>query len=131
MTEATKKASVTKDKELEIFTKYSILYIRLSTKKQTKAEPSGMERQEEEYQILVYCRELGFTIPKFVQAKRTSQVEVYRQAWLNGKLFNEYQNDGIVVKINSRKLQLIREKSYGTYAFWQMAIKFQIMNLGS
>ena len=107
MTEATKKASITKDKELEISTKYSISYIRLSTKKQTKAEPSGIERQEEEYQSLVYCRELGFTIPKFVQAKRTSQVEVYRQAWLNGKLFNEYQTDGIVVKINSRKLQLL------------------------
>ena len=107
MTEATKKASITKDKELEICTKYSISYIRLSTKKQTKAEPSGIERQEEEYQSLVYCRELALIIPKFVQAKRTSQVEVYRQAWLNGKLFNEYQTDRIVVKINSRKLQLL------------------------
>tara|TARA_A100000164_G_C21457383_1_gene562905 strand:+ start:116 stop:364 length:249 start_codon:yes stop_codon:yes gene_type:complete len=51
MTEATKKASITKDKELEISTKYSISYIRLSTKKKkTKAEPSGIERQEEKYQ---------------------------------------------------------------------------------
>ena len=124
MTKATQKASITKDKELEISTKYSISYIRLSTKKQTKAEPSGIERQEEEYQSLVYCRELGFTIPKFVQAKRTSQVEVYRKAWLNGKLFNEYQTDGIVVKINSRKLQLIREKSNNCYPYWQMAIKY-------
>ena len=66
MAEATKKASITKYKELEISTKYSISYIRLSTKKQTKAEPSGIERQDEEYQSLVYCRELGFTIPKFV-----------------------------------------------------------------
>ena len=62
-----------------------------------------------EYESLIYCRELGFTIPKFVEANRTSQVEVYRQAWLNGKLFNEYPTDGIVVKINSRKLQLLRE----------------------
>jgi len=77
-----------------------------------------------EYQSLIYCRELGFTIPKFVEANRTSQVEVYRQAWLNGKLFNEYPTDGIVVKINSRKLQLIREKSYETYPHWQMAIKY-------
>ena len=45
MTEATKKASVTKDKELEISTKYSISYIRLSTKKQTKAEASGIENR--------------------------------------------------------------------------------------
>jgi len=77
-----------------------------------------------EYQSLIYCRELGFTIPKFVEANRTSQVEVYRQAWLNGKLFNEYPTDGIVLKINSRKLQLLREKSYGCYPHWQMAIKY-------
>ena len=76
-----------------------------------------------EYESLIYCRELGFTIPKFVEANRTSQVELYRQAWLNGKLFNEYPTDGIVVKINSRKLQLMREKSLGSYPYWQMAIK--------
>ena len=77
-----------------------------------------------EYQSLIYCRELGFTIPKFVEANRTSQVEVYRQAWLNGKLFNEYPTDGIVVKINSRKLQLLREKSNESYPHWAMAIKY-------
>ena len=77
-----------------------------------------------EYESLVYCRELGFTIPKFVEANRTSQVEVYRQAWLNGKLFNEYPTDGIVLKINSRRLQLIREKSSINYPYWQMAIKY-------
>ena len=77
-----------------------------------------------EYESLIYCRELGFTIPKFVEANRTSQIELYRQAWLNGKLFNEYPTDGIVVKINSRKLQLLREKSQGVYPYWQMAIKY-------
>ena len=66
MAEATQKASITKGKQSEITIKYSISYIRVSTKKQTKAEASGIERQEEEYQSLVYCRELGFTIPKFV-----------------------------------------------------------------
>ena len=77
-----------------------------------------------EYESLIYCRELGFTIPKFVEANRTSQVELYRQAWLKGKLFNEYPTDGIVVKINSRKLQLLWEKSQGSYPYWQMAIKY-------
>ena len=43
MTKATQKASITKDKELEITTTYSISYIRVSTKKQTKAEASGIE----------------------------------------------------------------------------------------
>ena len=28
------------------------------------------------------------------------------------------------MKINSRKLQLIREKSYDCYAYWQVAIKY-------
>ena len=62
-----------------------------------------------EYESLIYCRELGFTIPKFVEANRTSQVEKFRQAWLNGKLFNEYPNDEILIRINFRKLHIIRE----------------------
>ena len=77
-----------------------------------------------EYESLVYLRKMGFTIPKTVEANRTSQVELYRQAWKSGKLFAEYPTDGIVVKINSRKLQLIREKSYESYRHWQMAIKY-------
>ena len=76
-----------------------------------------------QYESHIYCRKLGFTIPKFVEANRTSQVETYRQAWKARKLFNDYPTDGIVVKINSRKLQLLREKSYEVYPFWQMAIK--------
>ena len=76
-----------------------------------------------EYESLVYLRKMGFTIPKTVEANRTSQVETYRQAWKSGKLFDEYPTDGIVVKINSRKLQLMREKSLGSYPYWQMAIK--------
>ena len=77
-----------------------------------------------EYESLVYLRKLGFTIPKTVEANRTSQVETYRQAWKSGKLFADYPTDGIVVKINSRKLQLLREKSKTDYPFWQMAIKY-------
>ena len=77
-----------------------------------------------EYESLIYCRKLGFTIPEIVEANRTSQVETFRQAWKSGKLFSDWPTDGIVVKINSRKLQLIREKSYGIYPHWQMAIKY-------
>ena len=64
-----------------------------------------------QYESHIYCRKLGFTIPKFVEANRTSQVETYRQAWKSGKLFSDYPTDGIVVKINSRKLQLLRKKT--------------------
>ncbi len=77
-----------------------------------------------QHDSLKYLKKLGFTIPEYKSCNFTSQVQIYRQQWADKKLFNNYPTDGIVVKINSRKLQLIREKSYGTYPFWQMAIKF-------
>ena len=77
-----------------------------------------------QHDSLQYLKKLGFTIPEYKSLNFTSQVEMYRQQWLEKKLFNNYPTDGLVVKINSRKLQLIREKSYGSYGFWQMAIKF-------
>jgi len=72
---------------------------------------------------LVYLKKLGFTIPEYKSLNFTSQVEMFRKQWADKKLFTKYPIDGIVVKINSRKLQLLREKSYGVYPFWQMAIK--------
>jgi len=66
---------------------------------------------------------LGFAIPQDISCKFTSQVEVFRKQWLEGKLFSKYPTDGIVVKINSRKLQLIREKSNLDNPYWQVAIK--------
>ena len=66
---------------------------------------------------------LGFTIPEDISCKFTSQIQVFRKQWLDGILFNKYPTDGIVVKINSRKLQLIREKSNLDYPYWQIAIK--------
>ena len=41
-----------------------------------------------------------------------------------GELFSDYPTDGIVVKINSKKLQLLRENSHGIYPYWQMAIEY-------
>ena len=61
--------------------------------------------------------------PQDISCNFTSQVEVFRKQWLEGKLFSKYPTDGIVVKINSRKLQLIREKSNLVYPYWQVAIK--------
>ena len=66
---------------------------------------------------------LGFTIPQDISCNFTSQVQVFRKQWLEGKLFRKYPTDGIVVKINSRKLQLMREKSNLDYPYWQVAIK--------
>ena len=77
-----------------------------------------------QHDSLKYLKKLGFTIPEYKSLNFTTQVEMYRKQWADKKLFNNYPTDGIVVKINSRKLQLIREKSYETYSHWQMAIKY-------
>ena len=66
---------------------------------------------------------LNFNIPQDISCNFTSQVQFFRKLWLEGKLFGKYPTDGIVVKINSRKLQLIREKSNLKYPYWQVAIK--------
>ena len=71
-----------------------------------------------------YLKKLGFSTPHDIYCNFTSQIQILRQKWIDGELFEEYPTDGIVVKINSRKLQLLREKSYGIYPHWQMAIKF-------
>ena len=77
-----------------------------------------------EHNSLQYLKKLGFTIPEYKSLNFTSQVEMYRKQWIDGQLFNNYPTDGIVVKLNSRKLQLIREKSYSIYSHHQMAIKY-------
>ena len=40
--------------------------------------------------------------------KKEERVYLYKKQWANKKLFKNYRLDGIVVKINSTKLQLIR-----------------------
>ena len=82
---------------------------------------NGRLNQHDSLQCL---KKLGFTIPEYKSLNFTTQVEIYRKQWLDKKLFNNYPTDGIVVKLNSRKLQLIREKSIDSYKFWQMAIKY-------
>ena len=50
MVQTPTKASISNGEEVKKITKFSISYIRVSTKRQTKAEASGIKRQEEEYQ---------------------------------------------------------------------------------
>jgi DNA ligase (NAD+) len=76
-----------------------------------------------QYESKKTLSKLGFTITQDITCNLTSQVQVFRKQWLKGKLFKKYPTDGIVVKINSRKLQLIREKSNLDYPYWQVAIK--------
>jgi len=76
-----------------------------------------------QYNSLKFLEKLGFNIPENYFCNYKSGVKIFRKNWLDKKLFSNYPTDGIVIKINSRKLQLLREKSYGVYPYWQMAIK--------
>ena len=76
-----------------------------------------------QYNSLKYLEKLGFNIPENHFCNYTSGVEIFRKNWLDKKLFYNYPTDGIVIKINSRKLQLLRVKSCSAYPYWQIAIK--------
>tara|TARA_B100000945_G_scaffold12691_2_gene9784 strand:- start:785 stop:1534 length:750 start_codon:yes stop_codon:yes gene_type:complete len=75
-----------------------------------------------QYETLNYLKKCGFNTPNSYFTNFTSQVEFFRKEWLEKRLFSNYPTDGIVIKINSRKLQLIREKSYLDNKDWQYVI---------
>ena len=77
-----------------------------------------------QFEAKKYLKKLGFSTTHDIYCNFTSQIQILEKKWANGELFADYPTDGIVVKINSRKLQLIREKSNGVYPYCQMAIKY-------
>ena len=76
-----------------------------------------------QYETLNLLKKCGFNSPNYYTTNFISQVEFYRKEWLNGRIFSNYPNDGIVIKINSRKLQYLRETNYFKRQEWQYAIK--------
>ena len=58
-----------------------------------------------QFQTLQELKKLGFEIPESHFTNFTSDIEIYRQCWKEGKLFQGYPTSGIVMKINSKKLQ--------------------------
>tara|TARA_Y100000589_G_C27172963_1_gene637537 strand:+ start:1240 stop:1989 length:750 start_codon:yes stop_codon:yes gene_type:complete len=74
-------------------------------------------------QAKIYLKKLGFSTPKDIYCNYTSQIQILRKRWIDGALFTDYPTDGIVIKINSRKLQLLRERSNSCNSYWQIAIK--------
>ncbi len=75
------------------------------------------------YSSLQALEKLGFEIPATEHTNFTSDVEQYRIFWKEGKLFSNYPTDGIVLTINSRKLQKQLENKYYFCSEWQYAIK--------
>jgi len=79
-----------------------------------------MNCELDQYDALQYLRlKLGFNTVTWSLTEIT-HIETYRRNWLNNNLYTGYPTDGIVVKLNSRKLQLEREKNCRE---WQIAIK--------
>jgi len=76
-----------------------------------------------QYETLNYLKKCGFSTPHSYFTNLTSEVEIYKKNWLEKKIFAKYPTNGIVVKINSRKLQLIREISVSQNNDWQYAIE--------
>tara|TARA_Y100001968_G_scaffold330608_1_gene382935 strand:+ start:732 stop:1490 length:759 start_codon:yes stop_codon:yes gene_type:complete len=80
-----------------------------------KRDPDGQGLSFCSYQILngelnyfsslQSLESLGFEIPETEFTNYTSDVEHYRILWKEGKLFTDYPTDGIVLTVNSRKLQ--------------------------
>ncbi len=57
------------------------------------------------FQSLKELNQLSFEIPETQFTNFISDIEIYLQCWKDGKLFKRYPTNGIVLKINSRKLQ--------------------------
>ena len=57
------------------------------------------------FQSLQELKNLNFEIPQSQFTKFISDIEIYLQCWKEGKLFTSYPTNGLVLKINSRKLQ--------------------------
>ncbi|WP_269605770.1 hypothetical protein [Prochlorococcus marinus] len=57
------------------------------------------------FQSLKELKHLKFEIPQTQFTNFISDIEIYLQCWREGKLFKSYPTNGLVLKINSRKLQ--------------------------
>ena len=57
------------------------------------------------FQSLQELKHLNFEIPQTQFTKFISEIEIYLQCWKDHKLFKCYPTNGIILKINSRKLQ--------------------------
>ena len=57
------------------------------------------------FQSLQELKKLGFEIPQTQFTHYTTDIEIYLQLWRGGRLFENYPTNGIILKINSKKLQ--------------------------
>ena len=63
------------------------------------------------FQSLQELKNLNFEIPQTQFTNFISDIEIYLQCWREGKLFTSYPTSGLVLKINSRRLQIYLEEN--------------------
>ena len=63
------------------------------------------------FQSLQELKHLNFEIPQTQFTNFISDIEIYLQSWREGKLFTSYPTSGLVLKINSRRLQIYLEEN--------------------
>ena len=73
------------------------------------------------FQSLQELKHLNFEIPQTHFTNFISDIDIYFKCWKEGKLFKSYPTNGIVLKINSRRLQkYLGENNLSTH--WAYAI---------
>jgi len=73
---------------------------------------------------LEFLKELGFKVNKnFVLAKTMDEVEKFYRAWVKKRTKQGYDVDGVVIKVNSRKIQEVLGYT-GKSPRWGIAYKF-------
>ncbi len=73
------------------------------------------------FQSLQELKYMSFEIPQTQYTNFISDIEIYHQCWKEGKLFTSYPTSGLVLKINSRKLQkYLGENNVSTH--WAFSI---------
>ncbi len=76
-----------------------------------------------EFSQIHQLRLLGFKTPKTEATKsHTSEVGIYKDLWMRKKIFSNYPNEGMILKVNSIKLQKQLGESNGVLN-WAFVIK--------
>ncbi len=71
---------------------------------------------------LVALKKLGFEVPDSETTVYTKETYIYIQKWLEGKLFETYPSNGLIVKVNSRKFQKHLSES-NRYIHWAFLLR--------
>ena len=85
------KTSITNSKAIPVATKFSVSYVRVSTKAQTKEDKSGIERQEQDY--------LNFFFSNYLYLPQEISYPLLQLSLRNHNLQSLFQDIQLVSKI--------------------------------